>query len=411
MRLAMVCCLSVCAVARADMASAQAVPAITEHEAVARFTATDPRLRAMAARVDEIRAAQAERAPWPNPSFTYSREHVFNSGDTFWLGRQELPLSGRIQRLRAAGQLAVEAAAIDAQRELLALQAEVRRAHVDLLFAQARAAELQRGIEALQQLIEVLRAREREGEGSQYDRMRGERAMLDLRAEAANAAAMRAEAQGRLASFIGAGTAPESLIAAGSLEVAVARPAVTALVDRAMSGRSEFRAAQLSISQYETERSAASRLRVPTPTVTAGLKRGTTPVATSSGYQFSVDVGLPIFNHGAAAHALATAQKARAEAELAWWRARIDVEVRTAAAVLTIQQQRLEQFRQEITSVVEPLARIGRVGYDEGELGILELLDAERQALEARLRVIELGAAARRAAIELDRAIGLEMKP
>jgi outer membrane protein TolC len=44
-------------------------------------------------------------------------------------------------------------------------------------------------------------------------------------------------------------------------------------------------------------------------------------------------------------------------------------------------------------------------------LGILELLDAERQALDARLRLLELAAAARRAAIDLDRVVGVEFRP
>jgi outer membrane protein TolC len=48
------------------------------------------------------------------------------------------------------------------------------------------------------------------------------------------------------------------------------------------------------------------------------------------------------------------------------------------------------------------------VGYEEGELGILELLDATRQAVDARLRSLEAAALARRAAIDLDRAIGRE---
>jgi outer membrane protein TolC len=44
-------------------------------------------------------------------------------------------------------------------------------------------------------------------------------------------------------------------------------------------------------------------------------------------------------------------------------------------------------------------------------LGILELLDSDRQALDARLRILDLAAAARSAAIELDRAIGREFRP
>ena len=57
------------------------------------------------------------------------------------------------------------------------------------------------------------------------------------------------------------------------------------------------------------------------------------------------------------------------------------------------------------------LAASGRAAYEEGEYGILELLDAHRVTLGARLRLLELSAAARRAAIELDRAIGRETTP
>jgi outer membrane protein TolC len=79
--------------------------------------------------------------------------------------------------------------------------------------------------------------------------------------------------------------------------------------------------------------------------------------------------------------------------------------------VATIQQERLIRYQESATAIAEPLAKIGRVAYEEGELSILELLDADRQALDARLRILDLAAAARRAAVELDRAIGREFKP
>ena len=71
----------------------------------------------------------------------------------------------------------------------------------------------------------------------------------------------------------------------------------------------------------------------------------------------------------------------------------------------------MTRYQESAAAIAEPLAEIGRVGYEEGELSILELLDAERQALDARLQVLELAAAARRAAIELERAIGQEFRP
>ena len=52
------------------------------------------------------------------------------------------------------------------------------------------------------------------------------------------------------------------------------------------------------------------------------------------------------------------------------------------------------------------LVAIADAAYEEGEYGILELLDAHRVTLGAQLRLLELSAAARGAGIELDRVIG-----
>jgi outer membrane protein TolC len=52
------------------------------------------------------------------------------------------------------------------------------------------------------------------------------------------------------------------------------------------------------------------------------------------------------------------------------------------------------------------LEAIAEVAYREGEMGILELLDALRTALRARLRSLELQFEARVAQIALERAVG-----
>src|SRR5690606_24611461 len=166
MRLALFVCVGAlsappCSAQSAGQA-AQEPPTVrlTEREAVARFSSSDPRIRALNARIDETRAAQAERTLWPNPSATFSRESVLGAHDTFLLARQELPISGRRGRLQTAGRLAVGAAQAEAQFERVRLQADVREAYAALLLAQQQEATLQASIDSLQKLISVLRARE-----------------------------------------------------------------------------------------------------------------------------------------------------------------------------------------------------------------------------------------------------------
>jgi multidrug efflux system outer membrane protein len=125
----------------------------------------------------------------------------------------------------------------------------------------------------------------------------------------------------------------------------------------------------------------------------------------------SVDIAIPLFSRGQAATALATAQKTRAQAETDAWRLQIEADVRAAYNVARIQHDRVTRYQESVAAIAEPLAEIGRVGYEDGELSILELLDAQRQALDARLQLLELAAGARRARIELDRVIGQEFRP
>jgi cobalt-zinc-cadmium efflux system outer membrane protein len=384
---------------------------LTEREAVARFLTSDPRIRELNARIDEVRATQAERTLWPNPSATFSRESVLGAHDTFLLARQELPVSGRRGRLQAAGRLAVDAAEAEAHFEQAQLQADVRDAFTALLLAQQREDALQASIGALQELVSVLRTREEGGEGSTYDRMRGQRALIDLEAERSLVAGERVVAQGRLAGYMGPGVIPEALVAADALIATPPQAPLPALIEQALTNRGDYRAAELAIARFDAERSAATRLQIPTPSLTGGLKRSDLGGTASAGYQVSVDVTLPLFSRGQAATALATAQRTRAQAEAQTWRLQIEADVRAAYEVAAILQERAARYQESTAAIAEPLARIGRVGYEEGELGILELLDAERQALDARLRVLELAGAARRAAIELDRVMGQEFRP
>ena len=416
MRLALFLCVGVlsvpCYAQPTGQGAGESPPTrLTEHDALSRFLATDPRIRALNAGVDEVRFTQAERTLWPNPSATFSRESVLGAHDTFLTASQDLPISGRRRHLQTAGRLAADAAQAAARFEIAQMQSAVRVAYTGLLLAQQREATLEQSIQGLQVLIGLLRTREEGGEGSTYDRMRGQRTLVDLEAERSLAAVDRVRAQGALAAYLGPGTRPETVVAADSLGVAVGAPLIAALVEEALMNRGDYRSSEISVARFEAERIAATRLQIPTPSLTAGLKRSDIGGVADAGYQISVELAVPLFNRGQAATALAAAQKARAQAELESWRLRIEADVRAAYNVLKVHEDRAIRYRESAAAIAEPLAKIGRIGYEEGELSILELLDAERQALDARLQVLELAAAARGAAIELDRVVGREFRP
>ena len=91
------------------------------------------------------------------------------------------------------------------------------------------------------------------------------------------------------------------------------------------------------------------------------------------------------------------------EAERASIESRIRSEIAGASEVLAVRQAALSQDQQ---GAADELAQIAEVAYREGEVGILELLDAVRTASRARIRSIDLRLDARLAQIALERAVG-----
>ena len=82
-----------------------------------------------------------------------------------------------------------------------------------------------------------------------------------------------------------------------------------------------------------------------------------------------------------------------------------------AAEALRLRKAAIAQYRSEVSSLGAELRRITRLAYQEGEVGILELLDSYRVTRQSLLRLLELEALAKEAQIELDRAVGEEVLP
>jgi cobalt-zinc-cadmium efflux system outer membrane protein len=118
---------------------------------------------------------------------------------------------------------------------------------------------------------------------------------------------------------------------------------------------------------------------------------------------FGVTVALPLFDDGGRESARWEAERSRVEAERMFIEDRIRSEITGAAEVLALRHAALAQDRQ--LGAAEELVQIAVVAYREGEVGILELLDAARTAARARSRSIDLRHDVRLAQIALERAV------
>jgi cobalt-zinc-cadmium efflux system outer membrane protein len=182
---------------------------------------------------------------------------------------------------------------------------------------------------------------------------------------------------------------------------------VSDLYRRALEVRGDYAAQQQEIQQYQFSQRAAERLRVPEPSVVAGFNRAqTAPGSMASGSFVALSVPLPLFNDGKNEVARFRAEADRTKARRQTLEQQILAEVNGAWSALQLRRAAAEEYRRGLQAQGQRLEQIAQSAYQEGELGILSLLDAWRVSLASKLRLLELNAAAKQAEIELERVVG-----
>lgn len=388
----------------------------SEAQVIQQFLAQSPQARELRARVALAEAEARTRLVYPNPSVAYSRESA--GYNAFLEASQTIPLSGRVRSLREAAAATVSAA--DASREagLWSVRNDLRVAFYDMVSSQQRLATISDSLGEVQRLVAMLRQREIEGEGSRYDRLRAEREATELRIDITTARSLVAATGARVAGFLPEGGSVQRV--RGELTAPASIPELDDLLRRAIGARADYRTEQRNVTRFQMEEQAARRLRIPEPEVSAGFKRadvteGTTPGTlsnfTRNGFAFSLSVPLPIFNSGHREVSRYQAEQEQARARIAVLARRIRSEIQGAREVLLIRQDALAAYQRELDTAGSELTRVTQVAYQEGEIGILELLDSFRVNRASRLRLLDLQAGVKEASIELDRVVGEEIRP
>jgi cobalt-zinc-cadmium efflux system outer membrane protein len=371
----------------------------TEREIVESIVRDGPQARAIRAESEVTRREQLARLAYPNPTVMYSRE---SAGFTEFLqAEQPLSLFGARAALSRAGVAATAAAEADRDVRLWLLRAEAAAAAGRLVAGQSRLDMAQAHAREVEGLIAILRTREREGEGSRFDRLRAEQELRDAHQLVTSAAVSAIEARAALSALLPRDIALTRV--AGTLDPRPLPPAADVLIAKATSTRAELRALQQLSERATAEAEAARRARMPSPNVFGGWKRADDVPERLTGTVFGLSVSVPLFDAGGRESARWAAERARVEAERALIEDRIRSEIAGASEVLSMRQAALAQEQQ---GAAEELVRIAEVAYREGEAGILELLDAVRTASRARVRSIDMRLEARLAQIALERAVG-----
>ena len=390
------------------LAASAAAQTLSERQVLQLFRES-PYYRELEARVEVTRAERLRGTLYPNPSATTAFE---GAGRTdFYLFTQPLAVNGRRRLLRQAGESAVAATQAEGDYELRRLEARLRAAFQQLIHVQERRDAIGRNIDELGELVRILRERESAGEGSKFDRLRAEREIVEMESERAGVETLIAETRARLAGFLGELISQDAIVAEGTLNPGAAPSELREAMQSALIARGDYRSQEARLETLRIEEEAADRRRIPNPVLSGGLKRSEIGDRYANGLVVSVSIDLPLFNKGQAEKTLAAAEATRTRARRQVLESQILADVRGAHESLLLRRRIAEQYEEDSGRRAEELREIAEVAYAEGELGILELLDAFRVSQQSKLRLLELQAAAKLAEIELDRAMGTEVLP
>src|SRR5688572_12477701 len=235
--------MSLCVSAVRSLLIAAAVTSVasaqewTEAAVIQRFLEQSPHTREARARVAVAEAEARGRTLYSNPSVNYSRE---SAGFTeFFQVEQTLPITGRLGLLRQAGTSFVRASEADGAFSLWQARSMLRQAFYRVLTSQNREFVYLASLKEIDEVIRVLRAREQQGEGSRFDRIRMERERAELLAELALIRSITALERGQMMSFLPDGTSVDAV--SGSVETKISLVEVAELEQRALGSRDDYR--------------------------------------------------------------------------------------------------------------------------------------------------------------------------
>lgn len=401
---------------------------LTEARTIARRVSPDLRAAREAVAAAEARVRQA--GAFPNPTLAYNHERTSRDGATNaqHVASIDQPLDVFGQRAARRDAAGLRVAAARARLDLTAAQLdlEVARAFAHALAGELRAALARQMAEAFTEARRVSNARLAAGDVSGYADRRLRLEAARYAALAAQAALARDSARLALAGLLADSAAGTPAIAAGALALdarvldsvgvtpaaggAAAVPAAAradSLQALAFARRAELRVAELERDAAAAGIRLARTERLPVPVLSAGVKTERTPDGDGfRGFVAGVSLPLPLWDRREGAVAAAEADTRVLDAELAALRRQVAREVAEALAASQAIEAQLAALRPRVVDDTEAALGAVRVAYAEGEITLVEWLDAVRAYQDAQSTVAALQAESliRRAALE--RAVG-----
>ncbi len=296
--------------------------------------------------------------------------------------KRELRTENARHHARAAG-----ADVQDVQRQLRVL---VAQAYADLMAAQEKLAASRDAAQLLEATLSAAQTRRAAGDIAGADVERVKVDALRARNDVAAAQGELGRARQVLGVLLGDTAHADALEAADSWPVLEeATPPDAAVLAMMIDARADVRAAQARVEAAQSGTRLADALRTRDVTVGAQYEHFPQPADPkgASGNSVGVSISMPLFTRYHYQGEIASAQAALEGAQVALERARerATAEVGAALSLLKSAAERVRRNRDELLVAAEKAARAAEYAYQNGAVGVMDVLDARRTLRATRL--------------------------
>lgn len=400
-----------------------------EHQALA----ANQDLQAAAARLRQARslaqAAGAARLPSLDAGFGATRQRASPvsqllpdgtpvPAQTLWRAQAatsyEADLFGQVGSGIHAARADAERGAALFHSVLLALQADVAQRYFQLRGFDAQLGVYQQTVALRTAALGLVQRRFDEGETGELDVARARNALESVRVDAAGVARQRAAAEHGLAVLLG--KAPADFVLAAMPLVPITARVPAGLPSALLERRPDIAAAERAMAAANARVGLARSAFFPKLDLTAVMGYESASLGdlfhwSSRSFLLGPLVGtaltVPLFDGGRRDAALGQA-RARLDEDVAQYHQQVLVAFREVEDSLSDLRLLDEQERAQAQAVAaaQRAAQLSQAQYEAGQVAYLEVIDAQRQILQARLQSTQLDGARAAATVGLVRALG-----
>ena len=342
--------------------------------------------------VDAARGRLEQAGLWPNPRLVLSNDTggPFNNAGEYTrsLGiSQDFPITGRIGRAQDVARVDVARALAEVNEAERRLLGEVAASFYGVVTLDQKIGLRDRLIGIDESLVNTTRARQKAGEVSELDVNTAELELQRLRQERTVLSGERRAALAKLAALMGLPPGATPMLD-GTPPPVTRLWSLRRLTAQALSERPDLRLLALTADRAQAERALARSSAWEDWNLSLGVQQdkrvivGAPPQPADKALMLSLSIPLPLFNRNQGAIAAATANEARAREQLVALRLRIENRLAGKYAQMIRLLAALDAYTRNTLPLSRRNAELARNAYRQGQVSIVEVIQAERQENE-----------------------------